>query len=121
MRPKLLIMVAAAALAAAACTQTPTGTGLDRSKDPVLPETLLLGTDAGPLAVHVPTGSVLFAGMTLPSPSPSRRGGIPRPRCRGRARRSSWPTHRAARHLGRTTSVGTTNRKRSRRTTTRCS
>jgi hypothetical protein len=60
MRPKLLIIVVAAALAAAACTQNPTGTGLDRAKDPVLPETQLLGTDAGPLAVHVPTGSVLF-------------------------------------------------------------
>jgi hypothetical protein len=60
MRPKLLIVVTAAALAAAACTQNPTGTGLDRARDPVLPETLLLGTDSGPLAVHVPTGSVLF-------------------------------------------------------------
>jgi hypothetical protein len=58
MRPKLLIIVAVAALAGAACTQNPTD--LDRAKDPVLPETLLLGTDSGPLAVHVPTGSVLF-------------------------------------------------------------
>jgi hypothetical protein len=58
MRPKLVILVAATALAAAACTQSPTA--LDRAKDPVLPETLLLGTDAGPLAVQVPTGSVLF-------------------------------------------------------------
>ncbi len=58
MRPKLLIIVAVVALAAAACTQNPTD--LDRAKDPVLPETLLLGTDSGPLAVHVPTGSVLF-------------------------------------------------------------
>jgi hypothetical protein len=58
MRPKLLIIVAVTALAGAACTQNPTD--LDRAKDPVLPETLLLGTDSGPLAVHVPTGSVLF-------------------------------------------------------------
>ncbi len=60
MRPKLLIIMVTAALAAAACTQSPAATDLDRAKDPVLPETLLLGTGSGPLAVQVPTGSVLF-------------------------------------------------------------
>ena len=59
MRPKLLIIVTMVMLAAAACTQSAPRTDQGRS-DPVLPETLLLGTDSGPLAVHVPTGSVLF-------------------------------------------------------------
>lgn len=59
MRPKLFIIVATVMLAAGACTQSAPRTDQDRS-DPVLPETLLLGTDSGPLAVHVPTGSVLF-------------------------------------------------------------
>lgn len=60
MRPRLLIIVATVVLAAAACTENTSRPDLYRPKDQVLPETLLLSTDSGPLAVRVPTGSVLF-------------------------------------------------------------
>jgi hypothetical protein len=53
---KLLLALSVAALAVAACTQAP-----DDAADPPVPrETLLLSTQAGPLVVQVPSGSVLF-------------------------------------------------------------
>jgi hypothetical protein len=54
---KLVVALSVAALGAAACTHDTQ----DRSaSQPVPPETLLLGTEAGPLVVQVPSGSVLF-------------------------------------------------------------
>ncbi|HEU4832434.1 MAG TPA: hypothetical protein VFU18_06985 [Actinomycetota bacterium] len=54
---KLVVALCVAALGAAACTHD-TQDGSPRQ--PVPPETLLLGTEAGPLVVQVPSGSVLF-------------------------------------------------------------
>jgi hypothetical protein len=54
---KLVVALSVAALGAAACTHD-TQDGSPRQ--PVPPETLLLGTEAGPLVVQVPSGSVLF-------------------------------------------------------------
>ncbi|HEV8058011.1 MAG TPA: hypothetical protein VGQ01_05890 [Actinomycetota bacterium] len=53
---KLMSVLAVAALAVAACTQAPN----DAAKRPVPRETLLLSTQAGPLVVQIPSGSVLF-------------------------------------------------------------
>jgi hypothetical protein len=53
---KLMSVLAVAALAVAACTQTPN----DAANRPVPRETLLLSTQAGPLVVQIPSGSVLF-------------------------------------------------------------
>jgi hypothetical protein len=54
---KLVVALSVAALGAAACThETPDG----QASQPVPRETLLLGTEAGPLVVQVPGGSVLF-------------------------------------------------------------
>jgi len=49
-------VLAVAALAVAACTQAPN----DAANRPVPRETLLLSTQAGPLVVQIPSGSVLF-------------------------------------------------------------
>jgi hypothetical protein len=57
MRKKLIVAVSLAALAGAACTQ---GVSDGAGEQTVPPETLLLGTQAGPLVVQVPSGSVLF-------------------------------------------------------------
>jgi hypothetical protein len=54
---KLVVALSAAALGAAACTHD---TGDGSAIQPVPRETLLLGTEAGPLLVEVPGGSVLF-------------------------------------------------------------
>lgn len=61
MRLKLIIIISAIVFAAAACTGD-ASPGLDpgSARGSVAPETLLLGTDSGPLAVRVPTGPVLF-------------------------------------------------------------
>ncbi|HET9248708.1 MAG TPA: hypothetical protein VFP13_02040, partial [Actinomycetota bacterium] len=57
MRRKLIAAVSLVALAGAACTQD----GRDDPAARTVPrETLLLGTEAGPLVVEVPSGSVLF-------------------------------------------------------------
>ena len=53
---KLMATVSVAALGLAACTKAPD----DSANRPVPPETLLLSTQAGPLVVQVPSGSVLF-------------------------------------------------------------
>ena len=53
---KLMLGLSVAALAVAACTQAPD----DAANPPVPRETLLLSTQAGPLVVQVPSGSVLF-------------------------------------------------------------
>jgi hypothetical protein len=53
---KLMLVLAVAALAVAACTQAPN----DAANRPVPRETLLLSTQAGPLVVQIPSGSVLF-------------------------------------------------------------
>jgi len=54
---KLVVALSVAALGAAACTHD---TQDGSAGQPVPPETLLLGTEAGPLVVQVPSGSVLF-------------------------------------------------------------
>jgi hypothetical protein len=54
---KLMVALSVAALAVAACTQ---GALDDAANRPVPRETLLLTTQAGPLVVQVPSGSVLF-------------------------------------------------------------
>jgi hypothetical protein len=54
---KLMVALSAAALVVAACTQGATD---DAANRPVPRETLLLGTQAGPIVVQVPSGSVLF-------------------------------------------------------------
>ena len=54
---KLTVALSVAALGAAACTQ---GAPDDAANRPVPPETLLLSTQAGPLVVQIPSGSVLF-------------------------------------------------------------
>jgi hypothetical protein len=58
MRRKLIVAVSLAALAGAACTQGVSEGGAGGQTVPR--ETLLLGTQAGPLVVQVPSGSVLF-------------------------------------------------------------
>lgn len=58
MRRKLVVALSVAALAGAACTQG--GSGGNSEADPVPRETLLLGTQAGPLVIEIPSGSVLF-------------------------------------------------------------
>src|SRR5262245_19282159 len=57
-RMKLLVTLSVIALAAAACTQdgSPSNTGTTT----VPSETLFVGTEAGPLLVRVPSGSVVF-------------------------------------------------------------
>ncbi len=57
MSRKLIVALSVAALAGAACTQDVQDGAAGRS---VPRETLLLGTQAGPLVVQVPSGSVLF-------------------------------------------------------------
>jgi hypothetical protein len=57
MRTKLILAVSVLSLVAAACTQ---GTSIGEASRPVPPETLFVGTEAGPLLVRVPSGSVLF-------------------------------------------------------------
>jgi hypothetical protein len=54
---KLVVALSVAALGTAACTRE---TGDGSAIQPVPRETLLLGTEAGPLVVQVPGGSVLF-------------------------------------------------------------
>ncbi len=54
---KLMVALSVAALVVAACTQ---GTSDDAANRPVPRETLLLTTQAGPLVVQIPSGSVLF-------------------------------------------------------------
>ena len=54
---KLVVALSVAALGAAACTHE---TGDGKASQPVPRETLLLGTEAGPLVVEVPSGSLLF-------------------------------------------------------------
>jgi hypothetical protein len=54
---KLVVALSVVALGGAACTQD---TQEGRASQPVPRETLLLGTEAGPLVVQVPSGSVLF-------------------------------------------------------------
>jgi hypothetical protein len=58
MRRKLVMALSVTALAAAACTQG--GQGGSSEADLLPPETLLLRTQAGPLVVEIPSGSVLF-------------------------------------------------------------
>lgn len=61
MRLKLTIVISAVVFAAVACTGNASpGSNPGSAGGSVTPETLLLGTDSGPLAVRVPTGSVLF-------------------------------------------------------------
>lgn len=61
MRLKLVVVISALVFAAVACTgDTSPGSNPGSAGGSVPPETLLLGTDSGPLAVRVPTGSVLF-------------------------------------------------------------
>jgi hypothetical protein len=57
MLKKLVVALSVAALGAAACTHD---TQDVPASQPVPRETLLLGTEAGPLVVQVPSGSVLF-------------------------------------------------------------
>src|SRR5262245_15214098 len=57
MRTKLILAVSVVALVATACTQ---GTSTGEPSTPVPSETLFVGTEAGPLLVRVPSGSVLF-------------------------------------------------------------
>jgi DNA-binding beta-propeller fold protein YncE len=60
MRLKLVIVMAVV-FAAAACTGgAPPSSNGNASDGSVPPETLLLGTDSGPLAIRVPAGSVVF-------------------------------------------------------------
>jgi hypothetical protein len=54
---KLVVALSVVALGAAACTQDTQG---GNASQPVPRETLLLGTEAGPMVVQVPSGSVLF-------------------------------------------------------------
>ncbi|HEY3212217.1 MAG TPA: hypothetical protein VGL16_03290 [Actinomycetota bacterium] len=54
---KLVVALSVVALGAAACTSD---TQDGSASQPVPAETLLLGTEAGPLVVQVPSGSVLF-------------------------------------------------------------
>jgi hypothetical protein len=54
---KLVVALSVAALGTAACTHE---TGDGNPSQPVPRETLLLGTEAGPLVVEVPSGSLLF-------------------------------------------------------------
>jgi len=54
---KLVVALSVAALGAAACTHD---TQDMSAREPLPRETLLLGTEAGPLVVQVPSGSVLF-------------------------------------------------------------
>jgi len=54
---KLVVALSVAALGTAACTHE---TGDGKASQPVPRETLLLGTQAGPLVVEVPSGSLLF-------------------------------------------------------------
>lgn len=54
---KLVVALSVAALGTAACTHE---TGDGKTSQPVPRETLLLGTEAGPLVVEVPSGSLLF-------------------------------------------------------------
>ena len=54
---KLVVALSVAALGTAACTHE---TGDGKASQPVPRETLLLGTEAGPLVVEVPSGSLLF-------------------------------------------------------------
>jgi hypothetical protein len=54
---KLVVALSAAALGTAACTHE---TGDGTPSQPVPRETLLLSTEAGPLVVEVPSGSLLF-------------------------------------------------------------
>jgi hypothetical protein len=61
MRLKLIIVTSAVVFAAVACTgDSSPGSNPGSAGGSVPPETLLLGTDSGPLAIRVPTGSVLF-------------------------------------------------------------
>jgi DNA-binding beta-propeller fold protein YncE len=61
MRLKLIIVTSAVVFAAVACTGNASpGSNPGAAGSSVPPETVLLGTDSGPLAVRVPTGSVLF-------------------------------------------------------------
>jgi len=57
MLKKLVVALSVAALGAAACTHDTRDVS---ASHPVPRETLLLGTEAGPLVVQVPSGSVLF-------------------------------------------------------------
>ena len=57
MLKKLVVALSVAALGAAACTHDTRDVS---ASQPVPRETLLLGTEAGPLVVQVPSGSVLF-------------------------------------------------------------
>jgi hypothetical protein len=57
MLKKLVVALSVAALGAAACTLDTKDVSASR---PVPRETLLLGTEAGPLVVQVPSGTVLF-------------------------------------------------------------
>ena len=54
---ELMVAVSVAVLTVAACTQ---GASDDAANRPVPRETLLLSTQAGPLVVQIPSGSVLF-------------------------------------------------------------
>ena len=58
MRKKLVVALSLVALAGAACTDGAQRDGAEI--DPVPRETLLLGTQAGPIVVEIPGGSVLF-------------------------------------------------------------
>ena len=58
MRKRLVVGLSLVALAGAACTDGALGDGADI--DPVPRETLLLGTQAGPIVVEIPSGSMLF-------------------------------------------------------------
>ena len=58
MRKRLVVGLSLVALAGAACTDGALGDGADN--DPVPRETLLLGTQAGPIVVEIPSGSMLF-------------------------------------------------------------
>ena len=61
MRLKLIIVTSAVVFAAVACTgDSSPGSNPGSAEGSVPPETLLLGTESGPLAIRVPTGSVLF-------------------------------------------------------------
>jgi hypothetical protein len=56
-----LVIVMAVVFASAACTGgAPPSSNADASEGSVSAETLLLGTDSGPLAIRVPAGSVVF-------------------------------------------------------------
>jgi hypothetical protein len=58
MRKKLVVALSLVALAGAACTDGAQGDGAEI--DPVPRETLLLSTQAGPIVVEIPSGSVVF-------------------------------------------------------------